>query len=879
MRPVPRGVAVSHGSTPGNTIPRLPQRVRGRGWRSLGPLPTFAPAERPHAETRSNRIIMQAWEKLGSFYLGRRYDAAASRVTDEPVFYDAKDLTTHAVCVGMTGSGKTGLCLGLLEEAAIDGVPAIAIDPKGDLGNLLLTFPALQPSDFEPWISADEAGRKGRTVTEHARDVAETWRKGLADWAQDGERIRRMRETTEFVIYTPGSTAGRPLSLLRSLDAPPPALLADADALRERVLGAASGLLTLVGIEPDPIRSREHILLSTLLDQAWREGRNLEIAELVRRIQKPGFDRIGVIDLETFYPANDRFALAMTLNNLLASPGFAAWMEGESLDINRLFWTESGRPRIAILSIAHLSDAERMFFVTLLLNEVVAWMRTQPGSASLRALLYMDEVFGFFPPVANPPSKVPMLTLLKQARAFGLGVVLATQNPVDLDYKGLSNAGTWFLGRLQTERDKQRVLDGLESAAAGTSGFNREAADAVLSNLPGRVFLLHNVHEDGPVLMHTRWALSYLRGPMTREEIRRLTPARAEAPQAAAVPPGAAPRAPHVATTGASAASGTAASASAGLSPNRPVVAADVAEQFVFPTRTLGGTRVYRPALAARVHCHFVDAKLRIDEWRDVGYVAPLDAATVSSPWAHASRAPAHASPSNEPAPGFVFAELPALAQRAATWKSWQKGAADHALRTESLTRFRSTELGETSLPDEGEAQFRVRLSLTAREQRDAAVEKMRSRYAARLRQLEQRLRTAEERVAREQAQYQQQKMQTAISVGATVLGAVFGRKMSRAGTVGRATSAARGAGRIGQQREDVGRAQDNVETVLAEQQELARQIEAESAELQTKFDPAALTFETVEIKPRKSDLATLALLLLWIPFEVMTDGTVQSVG
>ncbi|MBT8484534.1 MAG: DUF87 domain-containing protein, partial [Phycisphaerae bacterium] len=473
---------------------------------------------------------MKNYEKLGAFYLGREYDLAHGRLLDDLLLYDAKDLTTHAVCVGMTGSGKTGLCVTLLEEAAIDGIPTIAIDPKGDLGNLMLTFPKLRAEDFRPWVDPNEAGRKGMTPDAYASDRAKLWKKGLKDWDQDGERVERFRRSAEVAIYTPGSTAGIPLTVLRSFKAPPPELRADAEAMQERITSAVSGLLALLGIEADPIRSREHILLANILAQAWSAGRDLDLAALIAEIQSPPFDRIGVMDLESFFNARDRFELAMTLNNLLASPGFGVWMSGEPLDIQRLLYTEDGRPRIAVLSIAHLSEAERMFFVTVLLNEMVAWMRTQSGTSSLRALLYMDEIFGFFPPTANPPSKRPMLTLLKQARAYGLGVVLATQNPVDLDYKGLSNTGTWFLGRLQTERDKQRVLEGLEgaSAAAGTD-FDRGRIEAILAGLGSRVFMMNNVHDDEPVLFHTRWALSYLRGPLTRDQIKTLMEPRKSA--------------------------------------------------------------------------------------------------------------------------------------------------------------------------------------------------------------------------------------------------------------------------------------------------------------------------------------------------------------
>ncbi|HSR40819.1 MAG TPA: hypothetical protein VLL48_01575, partial [Longimicrobiales bacterium] len=464
-------------------------------------------------------------EQLGSFYLGRTV-ADDGTVSSEPLLYDARDLTTHAVCVGMTGSGKTGLCLSLLEEAALDGVPAIAVDPKGDLGNLLLTFPGLRPDDFRPWIDEGEATRNGQEPDAWAAAVAERWREGLAAWDQDGDRIARLRGTTDLALYTPGSTDGAPLSLLRTLSAPDADVRGDRDGFRERVVSTVSGLLGLLGRDTDPVSSTEHILLSRILEEAWLAGEHVDLPTLIRRVQSPPFRQLGVMELDSVIAPRDRTALAMALNNLLASPTFAPWMEGPPLSAQRLLWTPEGRPRISVLSVAHLSDAERMFFLTLLLNEVVTWVRRQPGTGSLRALLYIDEVFGFLPPVAQPPSKRPLLTLLKQARAFGVGVVLATQNPVDLDYKALSNAGTWFLGRLQTERDKARVMDGLRAAGGAGSGLDPGRLDTLLSGLKSRVFVLQNVHEKGPVLFHTRWALSYLRGPLTRHQLRKLaTPA------------------------------------------------------------------------------------------------------------------------------------------------------------------------------------------------------------------------------------------------------------------------------------------------------------------------------------------------------------------
>jgi hypothetical protein len=463
------------------------------------------------------------YEQPASFYLGKKYELAGKRLLDDKVLYDAKDLTTHAMCVGMTGSGKTGLCLALLEEAALDGIPAICLDPKGDLGNLLLAFPELSGADFQPWIEPSEASRKGMQSDEYAEQTANKWREGLASWDQQPERIQRYRDSVDMTIYTPASNAGVPMTVLKSFDAPPEEVINDAEVMRERVAGAASGLLTLMGINADPLTSREHILLANIFDAAWRKGHSLDLPSIIRSIQNPPMDKVGVFDLESFYPANERLKLSMSLNNLLASPGFAGWLEGQPLDIKSLLYTGQGKPRLSIISIAHLNDSERMFFVTILLNELLSWMRTQPGTTTLRALFYMDEVYGYFPPSAKPPSKPPMMVLLKQARAFGLGVVLATQNPVDLDYKGLSNIGTWFLGRLQTARDKDRVLEGLEGAAAQTGmKFDRGAMEQTLAALGSRVFLMNNVHDDAPTIFQSRWAMSFLRGPLSREHIQTL---------------------------------------------------------------------------------------------------------------------------------------------------------------------------------------------------------------------------------------------------------------------------------------------------------------------------------------------------------------------
>ena len=778
------------------------------------------------------------YEKLGVFYLGRLWDPESGERLPDPLLYDSKDLTTHGVIVGMTGSGKTGLAVGLLEEAAIDGIPAIVIDPKGDMGNLLLAFPDLSPASFRPWIDEGEAQRAGMEPDAYAAKVAERWKNGLGEWDQAPERIARFRDAVDLAIYTPGSSAGAPISVLRSLSAPASAVASDPDALRERILSTVSGLLGLLGIDADPIRSREHILLSNLLDGSWREGRDLDLGGLIQAIQRPPFERVGVMDLETFFPSKDRGDLAMRLNGLLASPGFAAWTEGEPLDVQRLLWTADGKPRLSVLSISHLGDAERMFFVTMLLNEVVSWMRSQSGTSSLRALLYMDEVFGYFPPVANPPSKTPMLTLLKQARAFGLGVTLATQNPVDLDYKGLSNAGTWFLGRLQTERDKERVLEGLEGASASSGkAFDRAGYDKILSGLGKRVFLLNNVHEDAPVLFQTRWALSYLRGPLTRVQIQSLTKPVETVRPAAPVP------------------------AEAPASSARPVVPAEVRESFFTPPG-FGGSPRYRPALYASAKLHHVQSKAKLDLWRELHLMTDFGGG--SPDWESARVLEKVPVLSDAPLAGAAFGELPVEASRAKAYLQWGKELSSALYRTGSLTLFQCPPLKLASEPGESEGDFRVRVRQASRERRDEAVEAVRRKYADRFRRIEDEERRVQQRLSREEAQYQRSKMDTALSVGATVLGALLGRKAASVGTVGRATTAARGFGRSQREKQDVEQAAESLEAVRRKRSDLDFEVQQEIERIQQDTsDENAI--ETLEVAPRKSDIAVEGPALVWI--------------
>jgi hypothetical protein len=791
------------------------------------------------------------FEKLGVFYLGREYDAATQQLGAE-LLYDSRDLTTHAVCIGMTGSGKTGLCLSLLEEAAIDGIPVIAIDPKGDIANLALTFPQLRAEDFRPWVDAGEASRKGLGVDEFAAVTAEGWRKGLAEWGEDGARIQRFRDAAEVAIYTPGSNAGRPLSILRSFSAPDAAFARDATAIKERLSSAAAGLLGLLGIDADPIRSREFILLSALLDAAWRKGESLDLAALIRAVQKPPFDKVGVLDLESFYPAKDRTELALRINALLASPGFEAWLAGDPLDVQSLLYDAHGKPRIAIVSIAHLNDAERMFVVTLVANELVAWMRRQPGTTSLRALFYMDEVFGYFPPGAMPPSKTPLLTLMKQARAFGLGVVLATQNPVDLDYKGLGNAGTWFIGRLPTERDKLRVIEGLlGSNAAG--GMDKAQLEDAMSSLPQRTFLMRNVHDDAPVLMRTRWALSYLRGPLTTAEIARLQPAGDEVDatktavsvDATAAAPGRTDEVRGAATASAS----------------RPIVPAGVRERFLVARGTLVE---YEPRLGARVRTHFVDAKTGLDAWTDAFHLAPLGA---NGPdWERAEVCSVDALElRDEPAPQATFADVPGSVLAAKTLQQSARDLAEHVYRSSTMTVYRCPALKATASAGTSEVEFRAQLAHTLRERRDAAVDALRKKFASRLESLADRRRRAEQRLHREKDQASSETMASALSVGSSLLGALFGGGR-RSSAFGKAATAARGVGRIGKERTDVAHAEADVASLHQQYSALEAELEAEVATLESGFDPAVVVVEPVAVKARKSDIEVTDLALVWQP-------------
>jgi hypothetical protein len=798
------------------------------------------------------------FEKLGVFYLGRPYDLTAKQAKPGWLLYDSKDLVTHAVCVGMTGSGKTGLCLSLLEEAAIDNIPAIIVDPKGDLGNLMLTFPSLTGEDFQPWINEDDARKKGLSPADFAKAQAELWAKGLGGWQQDGARIQRLRDAAEAAIYTPGSNAGLPVSILKSFAAPAYDIREDGELFRERISTTVTSLLGLLGIEADPIQSREHILLSTIFDHTWRKEVDLDLATLIQAIQSPPVSKIGVMNVDSFFPSKDRFALAMKLNNLLAAPGFQAWLEGEALDIQSILYTPTGKPRLAIFSIAHLNDAERMFFVTLLLSQMVGWMRAQSGTTSLRALLYMDEIFGYFPPVANPPSKLPLMTLLKQARAFGLGVVLATQNPVDLDYKGLANTGTWFIGRLQTERDKARVLAGLEGASSSAGKtFDRGRMEQTLAGLGARIFLMNNVHEDEPVVFETRWCLSYLRGPLTRTQIKSL------------MDPVKASRWLEVKGKEASTEADSSRPSLLTTHRQRPILPPDVPQHFV-PLRGSkpdGHELVYAPMLLASAQVQFSDTKNGIDMTRDVTMLVPITDDAVAVDWGKSTVADLSVSDLEQgPEDNAQFLPLPASAGKAKNYADWNKDFGGWLFRTQKIELLKSPTTKEVSTPDELERDFRVRLQQSGREQRDKGAESLRQKYAPKIATLQDRIRRSEQMKERQQAESRSSQVQAVISFGASILGAFLGRKAISASNIGRATTAIRGAGRAIKESQDVGRAEEHVVALQQQLADIEAQFKSESDALAAATDPLNEKFESIAIRPTKANIAVKLVVLAWTP-------------
>ncbi|MFK7848432.1 MAG: ATP-binding protein [Rhodothermales bacterium] len=784
----------------------------------------------------------------GRLYMGGSPDKGM----EEPTFIKSSNLTTHGVIVGMTGSGKTGLGIILLEEILLSGLPTLILDPKGDMGNLLLTFPELSGQEFRPWISESAAKKDGVSADELAESTAGFWKKGLAGWGITPDRIAALRDKAEFSLYTPGSTAGIPLNIVGSLKAPKKA--ADIELMRDEIEGFVSSLLALVGVQGDPISSREHILLANLIEHSWQQGRDLDLPSLVGQIQDPPLRKLGVIDIDSFFPQKDRRGLALKINGLLASPSFATWLEGPALDIDKLLYTKDGKPKAAIMSMAHLSDEERQFVVTLVLSKMITWMRSQPGSDGLRALIYMDEVFGFVPPTKAPPSKKPILTILKQARAFGLGMVLSTQNPVDIDYKALSNTGTWMIGRLQTERDKARLMDGLTSSSGET---DTKEIERLISGLQKRQFMLHSTKGSGPQLFNTRWAMSYLRGPMTRDEISELT---ADAPERV-LPP-----------EEASASSKPASSASSTSSSVAPDVASSTTSFYLHPASDWRAikdidpnSRNYAPAVAARVKLLYDDTKADLrhtEEWEAVIY--PLNDRTSGEdaiPIDYDDRDLLRDAPD-----GATY-EMPDAAIHTATFfKRLQKELKEYLYRERTVTVFSNKLLKLYSRIGESKEAFELRCHKAAEKMEDEAASKIRDKYEKRIKRTSDMLEKAEDKLEELRVDHSSRKTDELLSGVGSLLGMFLGGKKTSRGMAAdlRRASSKRKQTRTTSQR--MQSATNRVEEKTEELEDIENELADELLALDLVWEEKGQAIEELKIGLEKTDITIDEVALVWIP-------------
>ena len=785
-----------------------------------------------------------------SFFLGGTVDRSSGERTGDIVQIESQHLTTHGVIVGMTGSGKTGLGVDLLEEALLDGIPCLVLDPKGDMGNLMLNFPELRPSDFRPWIDEAEAVRNGENPDTVAADTADLWKSGLASWGIEPDRLRRLQDEAGMTIYTPGSRMGTPLDVIGSLDHPGIDFESNAEVLRDEIEGWVSSLLTLAGVDADPVSDPGHILLATIIEGAWSQGASLTIEDVLIRLLDPPMRKLGVFEVDTFFPRKDRMALATRLNGVVASPSFAAWSEGASVDIESMLWTD-GKPQAAIIYLSHLSESERQFVVTLLLSKVVTWMRRQSGTSGLRALIYMDEVFGFAPPTAEPPSKKPILTILKQARAYGVGMVLSTQNPVDLDYKAMSNAGTWMVGRLQTERDKARILEGLASAA-GTTDI--ALFDDMISGLGKRQFVLQSTHRSEPTLFGTRWAQSYLAGPLTREQVHSLTPAAVES----TLEPGLATTTPETTPPD----DDTLAVA--------PEVADGVDVSFVTPSAPwigqVGGSpngTVLRPVGVATVDL------LYDDQYADVNHtevfeavIDPLDDVVTEKNLIavdHDERDFTHTAPD-----GARYAIVDEPIGNTTWWRSLEASLADRLYRDRSVTVFKNPALKLYSRIGESREDFTERCAEAAEQAADSAVSGLRKKYETRIDRVQDQLRSAERRVSELEVDVSSRKQQEMVSGVGDLLGSFLGGR--RGSTALKNAASRRSMTRRTEERLESARAK--VSDELTELADLEDDLADDLAEIVDDWNAKATKVEQVDIPLEKSDISVRRLELAWIPTE-----------
>ena len=823
----------------------------------------------------------------GKFYLGRMLDTKQVVRTDQPLLYDPADLTTHAVVVGMTGSGKTGLCIDLLEEAALNGIPALMIDPKGDITNAMLHFPGLPAQDFQPWVNADQARRQGKTVEEAAQEASDRWQQGIKEWDIPLERIQALHSAVQYTVYTPGSESGLPVSILSSLKAPAIPWEENRELLREKIAATVTAILGLVGFQDiDPVRSREHILLANLFENAWKQGVDLDLGELILQTQNPPFQKLGVFDVNTFFPEKDRFSLAMQLNNILAAPAFQSWISGDALDIPPLLHTADGRARHTIFYIAHLPDAERMFFVSLLYSAVESWMRAQPGTDSLRLILYFDEIFGYMPPIGNPPAKQIMLRMLKQARAFGVGQVLVTQNPVDLDYKGLSNAGTWFIGKLQTDKDKQRLLDGLESATG--RGLDRAEYDRMISRLGPRMFLMHNIHEQQPRPFQTRWAMNFLAGPLTRSQIPELNRLAGVVDQLPAVPSEASitldSSLPSTLSSSLPARSARAAESKPPPSSlTRPSLPAGVAEYFLpnnlsftqafqaagkpYPQQAASLGILYRPVILAQASVRFLERKYNLDTLVKKTVIVPDPDRRGFVRWEDFPAAPVEPRVlDQQPIPGSSYDMLETPFTDGKLMASLERDYQDWVYRKTDLSLRLNEALELSAGPEISQAEFLKRCAAEAREQRDAEIDKVSATFEKKIQVLQDKLAREERELTEDEVEHNQRKIEEAGTHMENLLGLFGGsrRRLSTSLSKRRMTEQAKA---------DV---QESIQSIALIKQQIAALEQEKAAALEQvndRWGEIANQINEITITPYKKDVLLDLFGLAWLPYYQVQIG------
>ena len=785
----------------------------------------------------------EVYEKLGLFYLGKEIDINTKEQTENLLLVKNKNLTTHAAIIGMTGSGKTGLGISMIEEAVLDKIPSIIIDPKGDMGNLLLAYDDFDPKKFEPWIDESEAEKKGMSKEEYAQITAQKWEHGILSSHQNRQRVKRFKNGADFTIFTPGSSAGIPISALSSFDAPSPDVLDDRDTFSYLLNSTVTSILALIGIKADPLKSKEFLLLTTIFNYFWKKEINLTLEELIGHVANPPFDKIGVLALKSFYPQSERLKLAMLLNNVLASPTFSSWLSGDPLDIESLLYTKDAKPRVSILSIAHLNDNERMFFVTLFLNKFISWMRTQSGTSSLRAMLYMDEIYGFFPATSNPPSKNPMLLLLKQARAYGINITLSTQNPVDLDYKGLSNIGSWFIGRLQTKQDILRVIDGL--VKSGSDSLDKNEISEILANLQKRVFLFKSAHRDKISLFSTRWVMSYLRGPLSKPQIELLMFDKKEAIKAQEKEP--------VITTKEKKELGS-----------TPPLLSESIDQYYFMQK-MEDNPEFEPYLVANATIRYYNSKRSIDVEEDFYYKYYIDVTDKEINWENGEKNEddfeLYDTTAKEDA---TFAQIPRFISEADDFDELEKEFKNYLYHQKLLTLYKVPALKLESQVDEDISKFKIRVNDKLREEQDEALEKLKTKFDKKKTTLDKKYQRAIEKLEKEEADVSSRTTDTVLAFGMTILDAFLGRSTVKRSTASRAGSTIRSARRMYNEKDDVEVAHQRVLEAEEDIETLAQELEKEIENIEEDFNVENFEIEEFYIKPRRSDIYDTELLLLW---------------